>query len=612
LIILFLLTGLVIPGALIASATDEFSFIESYTTPFPFIYNTLVQAAGIFLFWPTCIWFFSTKKIKGFITVLFSLTCIIAVLNTFIFSGNYGFLTNTLKFFDPGRSLFNPQSSLYNIIAIILTSMLFLIIFFTKIKKMFFSFQIVLIITLAVFSIINIVKIKNEYSIIAGQQMTDNNFSKVLTPEYSFSKNGKNVLVIILDRAISGYIPYIFDEKPALASRFDGFTWYPNCVSFGDSTMMGMPPVFGGYEYTPEKINKRSEVLLTQKINEALLLQPYNFSTAGYSSTITDIPYDSPVNNPDLHPLFNNYPAIHLEKFIGKYTTDWLRIHPDIKIISVTDLLRNTLVRFSFFKISPVVFRNFIYDNGDYLGISDIDRFIDKKKHINNELTMKGIDNYAALDFLTKVTTVEEKTEGTFTIIYNELTHEPAFLQPPDYVPANMVDNTGNGPFANETHYHVDMAALLLLGKWFDFLKETQVYDNTRIVIVSDHGIDISSKFPGNIILPGGQSVQAFNPLLLFKDFNSHGALITDNKFMTNADTPFLAFNGIINNPVNPFADIPFREEKINGVILPKGSPGWNLEHHTKYQFKIKADDWLCVHDNIFNPENWEPVSNLP
>lgn len=32
------------------------------------------------------------------------------------------------------------------------------------------------------------------------------------------------------------------------------------------------------------------------------------------------------------------------------------------------------------------------------------------------------------------------------------------------------------------------MAAMLRLGEWFDYLREEGVYDNTRIILVSDHG----------------------------------------------------------------------------------------------------------------------------
>ena len=40
-------------------------------------------------------------------------------------------------------------------------------------------------------------------------------------------------------------------------------------------------------------------------------------------------------------------------------------------------------------------------------------------------------------------------------------------------------------------HYHANAAALLRLGEWFDWMREQGVYDNTRIIIVSDHGRDL-------------------------------------------------------------------------------------------------------------------------
>ena len=39
--------------------------------------------------------------------------------------------------------------------------------------------------------------------------------------------------------------------------------------------------------------------------------------------------------------------------------------------------------------------------------------------------------------------------------------------------------------------YHCNMAAFLQLGKWFDVLREQGVYDNTRIILVADHGYSL-------------------------------------------------------------------------------------------------------------------------
>jgi hypothetical protein len=93
----------------------------------------------------------------------------------------------------------------------------------------------------------------------------------------------------------------------------------------------------------------------------------------------------------------------------------------------------------------------------------------------------------------------------------------------------------------------------------------------------------------------------------LVKDFNASGDLVTDNTFMTNADVPLLASQDIISNPINPFTRVPLQGKKENGVIITT-SLLWNPPSHGKYTFKIDKDEWLRVHDNIFDPSSWEKV----
>jgi arylsulfatase A-like enzyme len=148
------------------------------------------------------------------------------------------------------------------------------------------------------------------------------------------------------------------------------------------------------------------------------------------------------------------------------------------------------------------------------------------------------------------------------------------------------------------------MAAFLLLAKWFDFLKEKEVYENTRIIIVSDHGSNLHSNYRNNIILPDGEYVQTYNPLLMVKDFNKTGEITIDDSFMSNADVPLLSLEGIIKNPVNPFTLRPLQEEKGNGITLTT-SKFMVPEKHFANTFNIRPDEWLRVHDNIFVPSNW-------
>ena len=96
-------------------------------------------------------------------------------------------------------------------------------------------------------------------------------------------------MVIMLDRSIGTQVPYIFNEKPELLEKYDGFTYYENTISYSSSTITASPALFGGYDYTPEKINARADDSLASKQNEALKVMPILFGSNGYKVTIIKI-----------------------------------------------------------------------------------------------------------------------------------------------------------------------------------------------------------------------------------------------------------------------------------------------------------------------------------
>ncbi len=102
------------------------------------------------------------------------------------------------------------------------------------------------------------------------------------------------------------------------------------------------------------------------------------------------------------------------------------------------------------------------------------------------------------------------------------------------------------------THYHANMAALLQVGKWLDTLRENGVYDNTRIIIVSDHSRNIFQQ--EDLVLNASYSAQSYFPLMMVKDFSATQFTQSD-EFMTNADMPTLVMQDLIENPVNPFTE---------------------------------------------------------
>jgi len=590
-LILFFLTGLVIPGSLIASSVQEFSFLDSYTTPLPFLFNVSIQAFGFFFFWPLCIYFLFSKKTRYALCFVLSLLCVAAVINTFVFPGDYGFITSTFKFSNPD-TLESKYSGII-ISALVTFSLLCISAFLLFIKrKIFFqSLQLIILSSLFLFEIINIVKINrdfNEYENLLNSSPSNASFAGNLEPVYNFSKNGKNVIVFMLDAAISGYLPFILNEKPELLDNFSGFTYYPNCISFGIHTRIGASVIFGGYEYEPELIQKNRSYAM-EKHNEALLMMPRIFHNKNYNVTVTDPSFANYSLTPDLS-IFTPYPEIKAMNIQGNYTGIWLRSHPDLKIVSIPELLNDLLLRFSFLKISPSIFRVFIYDKSVWLKPGNPS---------NNQLSLNTLDCYTTLDFLPQLTKISDDSFNSYFSIVNDLPHDSVMLQYPDYIPSMEVTNQGNGPFAEENTYHVNIASLLLVGKWLKFLQEREVYDNTRIIIVSDHGRRVNSNYTGNITLPDGSRLSSFHALLLVKDFEANGELVTDNTFMTHGDVPLLAMNGLIENPVNPFSGNPIESKKENGVMVTTAGA---------LQFVISNDQWLYVKDNIFDPANWRTV----
>ncbi|MDR1900924.1 MAG: hypothetical protein LBQ88_01390 [Treponema sp.] len=104
-------------------------------------------------------------------------------------------------------------------------------------------------------------------------------------------------------------------------------------------------------------------------------------------------------------------------------------------------------------------------------------------------------------------------------------------------------------------------------------------------------------------------NIDNFNPILLVKDFYASGGIKTDHAFMTNADVPFLAFQGQIENPVNPFTGKKISVEPKNNPLYVARSGGIHLEDPESTQISLDPYKDYYVHDNIFDPDNWSTVS---
>ncbi|UKI54052.1 MAG: hypothetical protein L6V86_03255 [Treponema sp.] len=160
----------------------------------------------------------------------------------------------------------------------------------------------------------------------------------------------------MLDRAENSYIVPIFEAFPDLYDIYDGFTLYRNTVSWNQGTLLGAPPLFGGYEYTPAEINKRKNEKLVDKQNEALLTMPRIFTEqADFTAQVSDLSWANYSWIPDMS-ICAPYEKIEGFNVERKYTDLWVKQNPDKVRPNITsNCLKRNLVWFSLFKAVPLL-----------------------------------------------------------------------------------------------------------------------------------------------------------------------------------------------------------------------------------------------------------------
>ncbi len=617
---LFLLVGIFIPSELIRSSPQEFSFVGEHTSPTDFFTFPLVQSAGIFLFWLPCIYALCSKQGRSLCSIVITAFFIISLLNTFLFTGNYGNLNLSLHF--DADVIFSFQITKFLIdclVGTILCIVIFLLITysFTYILS---SVGVICAGVLVVLSSINYIDTKNSFNELytrmelSGELEYRNTIGSI-EPVLNFSKTEQNVIIIMLDRGISSFIPYIFEQLPNTKTQYDGFTYYPNTLSPGVFTMLGLPPLLGGYEYLPHKINERSSENLVDKHNESLCVLPVLFSEHDFITTVLDPALANYSWIPD-NSIFSEW-DIYAQNLEHRYTQKWLHDRGE-EYTESSNLDRNLLL-FSLFRVFPQSIRGYLYDSGNWLMLNEspmykkedetIDLLAEQEEFQNlieaDPLYTGFIGEYSVLDYLPELTNTHS-TQKTFTYIVNNTTHDPRYLQYPNYEPAQIVTDIGPvcGNENTDKHYHVNLASIKKLGEFFDYLRENEVYDNTKIIIASDHGTALAR-------IPEFSHFTEINPprfnsLLMVKDFNSNEELTTKMDFMNVADVPLLATKDSIDNPINPFTGNALESAKENSFTV-YATTRWRPEDHNEKTFTLDNGTWE-VTENLFEVDNWTKI----
>ena len=304
------------------------------------------------------------------------------------------------------------------------------------------------------------------------------------TQNHTLSKNKKNVLLLVFDGFDPRVVQYFLTNNSLSKEQTNwskDFVFYDNVTSFSGVTAGSIRSMFEGYSGTPQFM-----------IQELL--------TSSYDSSHF---YTTPIIN------FN-------QKLKQK----------NISVYNVPNSLTFELPILSiyFYHSIPYITRHFIANNNSW--------------KINSPNLWTATFSSGKIDANSSI--IDETKNNTYFMNWSEYSHSPW--------------SATNSPVTyDEALTNVQAMELLRLHNTKDvfenitqvigFLKEQNIYNNTKIIITSDHGshggFDFISKIATNSPETKAGFFVNFPSLLIIKDFNTaQNKMNIDNRFLSLADLP--------------------------------------------------------------------------
>ncbi|MBQ3171513.1 MAG: hypothetical protein IJB53_06315, partial [Mailhella sp.] len=417
-------------------------------------------------------------------------------------------------------------------------------------------------------------------------------------PEYvkdffTFSKNGKNIVVVMLDMFTGGNMNQLLEEHPELKTELDGFTWFEDVVAGGSVTILGKPAILGGEACTPITLNKDTSRSLEEKVAEAHGTFLRKLQDQDFRISVYDIEF--------FHPeLLNKYllPGAKTTFVNHKKYTLWEDAY--LYWGRMNRFYYNKLQSYDkfwgvigLFNVSPLVYKNDFYDDGCWK------KTISKSNH-NIRYAADQISN---LDLPSYASSVSEEKDNTFIYMMNLLTHMPwaidEYGMPCSNGGLEASRDLKNGGLSQE-HLRTEYYALKTLIKWFLWMKEHDVYDNTHIILVSDHDARDSMEL---VKIWNGYAPVGAHGLLLIKEPGKRGELCIDRTTqMANWDVPYIVLNSLCKEASK--MERPWKKERARFSVNARF---WRREDHEKNSLSL--EHIYKIQGPLYNRKSWVKVN---
>ncbi|MEX0986485.1 MAG: membrane protein insertase YidC [Bacteroidales bacterium] len=534
--------------------TFSFSALELMGNNLPVLLLFLLGSISIF--------FIAPKKFRWLLVVAALTTVTVGFIHNTLLPIGMGTLQEN-KFEKQQALLVAPYLYLAEGLSIILLFTASVLVILRQYKK-----QVVIGLTL-----LNILIVSQSFykAASSGSFTKSENLYHNSTNSISFSKTRQNVVYFIPDMFQGWAMNRMMSENPELKEQLNGFVWYPNALAISRVTNTSVGPLLGGHNYAPDILDLDKQRTIEKKLSQAKKDLSEEARRQGYLFTSTRVPYCN---------IENEY----YDTFLPEWHDDW-DVYNNQLGIRVTEEINYTLLCYNaLFFSAPLALKPKIYNNGQWL-------FSQKKSAGRNTSTSLKHQFLRLLPFISN----NQSDKGNFVLIYSMVSHFPWSIVNDNGAMKHDVSPYENNKWIMET-----------LEVWFDWMKKNGVYDNTRIVIVSDHGthwkrfnreLDIDNPFKNadNDRIPLNYLLD-LNPVIMVKDYNSSAQFSEDWRFMSNMDAPGIALDVQDASKGTP----------PDSRTLPAFVSWWTQDMNNRTSFSLEHK--YIVKDNIFDGNNWTMV----
>jgi hypothetical protein len=253
-----------------------------------------------------------------------------------------------------------------------------------------------------------------------------------------------------------------------------------------------------------------------------------------------------------------------------------------IKALKSQAINHKILRNIGLFLITPSFCNKSIYANGTWLVINAAGQL------------QQVLRNRAFLDSLGRQSSCTEY-RNTFKWFHNDLSHGPYLI-----TRAGKVVNEHDNPDGPMPTLKVTLDALVV---WIKWLKKNNLYNNTKIILVSDHS-NASHEIPRSLLKEKSfvfdkKVRNRLHALLMVKPFNCNQKFSIDSRLMSNADVAAIVATELMHP-----ADLTDQLDPTTQQILHRSLPAYWLGGVWYEREKIFYKKYQ-VKDSIFESVNW-------